>query len=148
MVGIRPSRSGQPFCRHPVRRILLADDSTHLADGLHTADQVLLHRHFQIPPKMRLVFGKGLRIVSSALVLQKLFAGLFTDDSTHLADGLHTEDQILLHRHNMLPPIVWSGKSEIKPVQILTMLIIKVQYLLMFHIVFHSLIPPTAMCCF
>ena len=89
---------GPPGCGqapHGANRVcgkLLADNSTHLADGLHTADQVLLHRHFQIPPKMRLVFGKGLRIVSSALVLQKLFAGLFTDDSTHLADGLHTAD--------------------------------------------------------
>ena len=25
--------------------VLLADDSTHLADGLHTADQVLLQSH-------------------------------------------------------------------------------------------------------
>ena len=36
-------------------RELLADDSTHLADGLHTADQVHLHRHCKLPPKNEFV---------------------------------------------------------------------------------------------
>ena len=35
---------------------LLADDSTHFANGLHAADQVLLHRHNVLPPKLSLLF--------------------------------------------------------------------------------------------
>ena len=64
------------WCCKNCLRELLADDSTHLADGLHTADQILLHRHIHIPPKIRFELGPGLRIVSSPLVLQKLFAGI------------------------------------------------------------------------
>jgi len=79
---------------------LLADDSAHLADGLHTADQILLHSHFQIPPKIKVILGWGRRTVGSPLVAKKLFAGLLTDNGTHFANGLHTTDQVLLHRHN------------------------------------------------
>ena len=84
--------------------VLLADDGTHLADGLHTADQVLLHRHNQIPPKIRLVLGRGRRIVLRPRNVQKLFAGLLADDSAHLADGLHTANQVLLKIHSFIPP--------------------------------------------
>ena len=45
MVGMRPPYSGQPSCQHHIAIVLLADNSTHLADGLHTADQVLLDVH-------------------------------------------------------------------------------------------------------
>ena len=45
VVGIWPPHSGQPLCQHHNCCILLAHDSTHLADGLHGADQVLLHSH-------------------------------------------------------------------------------------------------------
>ena len=34
---------------------------------------------------------------------------LLADDSAHLTDGLHTADQIFLHRHKFSPPILWSG---------------------------------------
>ena len=84
---------------------LLANDSAHLTDGLHTANQILLHGHDQIPPKMSLVLGQGLRFVDRPLMLQKLFAGLFTDNGAHLADGLHTADQVLLH-HSKIPPVL------------------------------------------
>ena len=100
---IRPSHSRQASCKHPVCCILLADDSTHLADGLHTADQVL-HSHIQIPPKSKVVLGWGRRIVVSPLVAKETFAGLFTDNGTHFANGLHTTDQVLLHSHNCFPP--------------------------------------------
>jgi len=83
---------------------LLADDSTHLADGLHGTDQILLHRHFQIPPKSKVVLGWGRRIVLSPLFVKIVAAGLLADDGTHLANGLHTTDQVLLHSHNCLPP--------------------------------------------
>jgi len=45
VIGIRPPRSGQPFGQHHICCSLVADDSTHLADGLHTADQVILDSH-------------------------------------------------------------------------------------------------------
>ena len=45
MFGIWPPCSGQPSCQHHIYCVLLADNSTHLADGLHTADQVLLDVH-------------------------------------------------------------------------------------------------------
>jgi len=48
--------------------LLLADHAAHLTDGLHTANQILFHRHFQIPPKIRLFMGTGLRMVSSPLL--------------------------------------------------------------------------------
>ena len=34
-----------------------------------------------------------------------MFAVLLTDDSTHLADGLHTADQVPLHRHSITSKI-------------------------------------------
>jgi len=45
MVGNRPPCSGQPSCQHHVCCILLADIATHLTDGLHAADQILLDVH-------------------------------------------------------------------------------------------------------
>ena len=45
MIGIRPTYSGQSFCQYHIFCGLLADNSTHLADGLHTADQVVLDSH-------------------------------------------------------------------------------------------------------
>jgi len=84
--------------------VLLADDSTHLADGLHGTDQILFHRHFQIPPKSKVVLGWGRRTVGSPLVAKIKFAGLLTDNGTHFANGLHTTDQVLLHSHNCFPP--------------------------------------------
>ena len=45
VVGIWPPRSGQPSCQHHVCCRLLADHATHLADGLHAADQILLDVH-------------------------------------------------------------------------------------------------------
>lgn len=77
---------------------LLADDSAHLTDGLHTANQVLLHSHNQIPPKIKVVVGRGLRTVDCPRIIQIVFAILLADNSTHLADGLHTADQVL-HSH-------------------------------------------------
>ena len=50
VVGIRPPHSGQPFGQHHSCCSLLADDSTHLADGQHTADQVILDSHILLPP--------------------------------------------------------------------------------------------------
>ena len=76
-----------------------ADNSVHCADFSHTLDQVLLHGHNQIPPKNKFKSGRGLRTVDSPRMVQKLFALLLADDSAHLTDGLHTADQILLHRH-------------------------------------------------
>ena len=38
------------LCCKNCLRDLLADTQTHLADGLHGADQILFHRHNQLPP--------------------------------------------------------------------------------------------------
>ena len=84
--------------------VLLADDSAHLTDGLHGADQVLLHSHFQIPPKSKVWLGRGRRIVGSPLVTKIAAAGLLANNGTHLANGLHGTDQVLLHSHNCFPP--------------------------------------------
>ena len=84
---------------------LLADDSAHLADGLHGTDQILLHGHFQIPPKIKALSGRSPRFVDSPLAANKKFAGSLTDNGTHFANGLHTTDQVLLHNHNCFPPI-------------------------------------------
>jgi hypothetical protein len=53
MVGVGPPCGGQASGKH--NSFLLADDSAHLADGLHGADQVL-HSHFSLPPKSSLLF--------------------------------------------------------------------------------------------
>ena len=45
VISVWPPRSGQPSCQHHVCCMLLADYTAHLADGLHTADQILLHVH-------------------------------------------------------------------------------------------------------
>ena len=84
--------------------VLLANHSAHLTDGLHGTDQVLLHRHFQIPPKSKVVLGWGRRIVLRPLVAKIVAAGLLSADGTHLANGLHTTDQVLFHSHSLLPP--------------------------------------------
>ena len=76
-----------------------ADDGVQLADFGHALDQILLHRHNQIPPKIRIVFGWGLRTVDRPRVIRMLFAFLLADNSAHLADGLHTADQVLLQSH-------------------------------------------------
>jgi len=103
-MGSGPPGCGQPPGQHPVCCILLADDSSHLTDGLHTADQILLHRHVQIPPKIKVVLGRGLRTVGSPRMVQKLFAVLLAETQAHLTDGLHTADQVLLHIHSCFPP--------------------------------------------
>ena len=81
-----------------------ADDSVHFADLGHTLNQILLNGHDQIPPKIKVVLGRGLRTVGRPRMMQMLFAFLLADDSSHLADGLHTEDQVLFHRHSSFPP--------------------------------------------
>ena len=73
-----------------------ADDSVQLADFGHTLDEILLHGHIQIPPNANCV-GCGRRIVGRPFTNIR-FAGLLADNSTHLADGLHTADQVL-HSH-------------------------------------------------
>ena len=76
-IGLGPPGCGQsPHSATKICCKLLADNSTHLADGLHTADQILLHSHSQIPPKIKVVSGWGLRIVGSPRILQKVFAFL------------------------------------------------------------------------
>ena len=77
-----------------------ADDSVQLADLGHALDQVLLHGHNQIPPKIKDVLGWGLRTVLRPRMVQKLFAFLVAEICAHLTDGLHTADQVLLHSHN------------------------------------------------
>ena len=62
---------------------------------------------------------------------------LLADDRAHLADGLHAADQISLHRHIIIPPISGLGKSKIKPVHILAMLIHQIQHLFMGQIFIH-----------
>ena len=47
VVGIRPTYSGQPFGQHHNCCVLQTEQAAHLADGLHAADQVLLHIHNQ-----------------------------------------------------------------------------------------------------
>ena len=42
--------SANLWCCNNCLRELLADHSAHLADGLHTADQIFLQRHDNIPP--------------------------------------------------------------------------------------------------
>ena len=68
-MGLGPPGCGQPPGHPIVCGKLLAENAAHFADGLHAADQILLHRHMGIPPKIRFVLGMGLRMVSSPLVL-------------------------------------------------------------------------------
>ena len=125
----------------------VADDVQQFAQLGHTLDQILLHRHIKLLLKSSLYWEWVCGWSADLWCCKNCLRGLLADNAAHLADGLHTADQILLHRHNQLPPMMWSGKSEIKPVQILTILIVEIQYLFMFHICFHVFLPPTAMCC-
>ena len=68
---------------------------------------------------------------------QSCLRELFADHAAHFTNALHTADQVFLHRHIIIPPMVELGKSEIKPVHIPTMLIYKIQHLFMRHTYFH-----------
>ena len=48
--------------------------------------------------------GRGRRIVGSPLLTKTAAAGLLANNGTHLANGLHGTDQVLLHSHNCFPP--------------------------------------------
>ena len=74
---------------------LAADLGQHLAVGSHGLGQVLHHVGFTSCNRL---IALGRRAVDSPLV-SIMFAVLLADDSAHLADGLHTADQILLDVH-------------------------------------------------
>jgi len=62
--------------------------------------------------------------------------------TTHLTDLLHSPDQVLLHRHNLLPPKVSIGKKSITDmVQQLAVLFHGLSHVLHQNI-FHGCLPP------
>jgi len=54
MVCSCPPHGGQSSGHHIVCGFLLAHNGAHLADGLHTANQVSLDVHKYIPPKIEM----------------------------------------------------------------------------------------------
>ncbi len=117
---------------------LLADDSTHLADGLHTADQILLHGHSQIPPKIKVVLGIGLRTVERPFIMQMVFA------SDHSPMTARIWPMVCIPRIRFffidisLPPksnvVCWSGTH---PAQKLSVSLHAAAHFFLGHFIFH-----------
>ena len=60
----------------PYAFLQVTDVVQHFADFGHTLNKILFHSHGYIPPKTSVVLTVGLRMVRSALVLVKVFAGI------------------------------------------------------------------------
>ena len=87
-----------------------ADLVQHLAVILHTADQVLLQGHFT-HLLIQIVWDRA-AARWAGLFVSSCLRDLLAADAAHLADLLHCPDQVLLHRHIVLPPNVGVKKAE------------------------------------
>jgi len=93
---------------------LAADLVQHLAVILHTADQVLLQGHFT-HLLIQIVWDRA-AARWAGLFVSACLRDLLAADAAHLADLLHGTDQILLHRHSMIPPKMRVGNCLVTDV--------------------------------